>query len=827
MTDWHDLLNNAGVSIDEIKERLPLEWVVAEFGVVLERQQDGRLVGTCPFHLDSSPSFAIFGESLDRVGCWSCDFTNGDVLDFIQRAHALEFRPALREAIRLMREYEQVEARGEWQPSPPPPANPVPFETLASAARDAWSMAQTDVSPIRGVLSAKGIDVPARWLHEKFHVGAVDRETILMPHLAFVDDRWQVTAYKTRTPASHPFAASGSKFMDLYGAWRDKGSGQVIICEGESDTWVVAYAFPEADVFGLPAGANQAPKSEWIQRFDGREVTLLFDGDEPGRRAARKWHEATVGIASSVRVASLEDGADACSTTQSLHAVVRQAQEVPPWTGTVITDRTNYVRSASGAPICNWQLRLERLIEMDEGGSAFEGVLLGSTDRVVLTADDLSSESAARRWSMEHDRSWLGSTKDAQALWELMLREGPFLAHGRGSYVAGWHDSHVVLPNPPGSIGPKHWVYVPPVTSPGVDRMVGPVESFDATAAQRQFLSALSLHQPPIVSPMVAWMSVAPLRSLFNVFPPLAVVGGSGAGKTTLVAELLRLFGWSGEEHNLTSSTPYGVTVMAGATNGIPTWFDEYRRGCRPDTKETFEQVLRDAWTGSASIRGGIRSNASSLVSNRALAPLIVSGEDTFSETSHAERLVIVNVPRSGKNSSALEYMRTHQRGGFGMAYLNWLVGRAQIGQLPKATVPDLDRPAQARAILEYGWSLLEQFVGETLGVQLPELDLSAVEAERESALAVPPILDAVQWGLNEADRSQKPLAWVEGDDVIVRVRHLVREAGNYITLPGGERAVQSWLRQEFDGAKNERTNFGMAMRLPGARAVIERIGLS
>ena len=64
---WGDLLEGADplrqYDWNAVKLELPLEWVLARRGVVMEPSSDGRMVGFCPFHDDgNSPSFAIFSE---------------------------------------------------------------------------------------------------------------------------------------------------------------------------------------------------------------------------------------------------------------------------------------------------------------------------------------------------------------------------------------------------------------------------------------------------------------------------------------------------------------------------------------------------------------------------------------------------------------------------------------------------------------------------------------------------------------------------------------------------------------------------------------------
>jgi len=51
---------------------------IKRIGVELTKRGN-RLVGKCPVHDDSKPSFALFGTHHEAAGCYPCGFT-GDVL---------------------------------------------------------------------------------------------------------------------------------------------------------------------------------------------------------------------------------------------------------------------------------------------------------------------------------------------------------------------------------------------------------------------------------------------------------------------------------------------------------------------------------------------------------------------------------------------------------------------------------------------------------------------------------------------------------------------------------------------------------------------------
>jgi len=817
LTDsWREALDRASLDKDEIKAQLPLEWVVMEAGVQLERQPDGRLRGLCPFHDDSDPSFAIFGEDLGACGCWACDFGPGDLFDFIQRWRGVGFAEAVGIAAGLLR---RMRAEG-FTPSPPPPARQAPAD-LAERARAAWRRAQADPSAVAALVDAKGLTAPVDWLLREFWLGSEDRFVVTIPHLGPPEEEGgplRVNGLKTRTARTHPYAVAGSVLSSLYGAWRDRGRDLVVLTEGESDTWEMAWRLRDrADVFGLPSGAAAKPRPEWAASLVGRDVVLMFDADRAGRDAARRWHQALAGQARSTRVARLEDGADASSAADPEGAVDR-AVDVPPEAGgaRVAGSGVHYVRNNEHETvISNWVLRPERLVEIEEGGFAIEGRLPNGRT-AVISSDDLSSEGPARAWANRHGYVWLGSTKDAQSVLDLLLRDRPFLAAGRGTQVAGWHDGHFVLPGE--SVGPERWVYVPPPADPDLgSRVLVRRAPYSPEAAR----ALLSLQEPGVLHPILAWVAAAPLRAMAPVFPPLGVHGTSGSGKTTLLEEVLRTFGWA-VNLTLTGTTPHAVQTYASAANGVPVWFDEYRHGARIDARTALDQVLRDAWTGQASVKGGMdRANYARLSQLPARAPIIVSGEDMWQETSHVDRMQIVQVTRGGRDPRALDALRRSERAGFGRAYLGWLVDRYWDGTLPALRLDaGMDRQASGRAVLRWGWSLLRGFLQDAMQLDPGrEPDLSGVERAHAEASSSDPIMDALRYGLEQVGRSGNTLARVDGDDVRVKVMELVDTVKRFtdIQLPGGTRAVKSALSERW-GAYDERSyHNGMETVLPGA----------
>lgn len=109
----------------------------------------------------------------------------------------------------------------------------------------------------------------------------------------YIGEDGQVVAQKVRF-ASKDFEFLGdAKHAGLYGQWlwRDKGK-RVIITEGEIDALSVSqmqdHKWPVVSVKNGASGAKKDIQRalEWLEGFD--EVVFMFDGDEPGQKAARE-----------------------------------------------------------------------------------------------------------------------------------------------------------------------------------------------------------------------------------------------------------------------------------------------------------------------------------------------------------------------------------------------------------------------------------------------------------------------------------------------------------------------------------------------------------
>lgn len=802
MSTWAQLIQNS--DLQALKARVPLAAIVTAGGVDLTQDGD-RLIGHCPFHDDDAPSFAVWKteEGSELCGCWACDFRPSDAYTFIQRRWGLNFSDAAKQLLEFAEQgltTTLVTAPRVYDPQP---------------SRMAVAKA-THSAPIYEFLHDRGLDVGASdWLEREFRLRGDDEGQLVIPHL---DRDGEIVAAKTRTSDTKPRTIPGGQLSALYGEWRDGRERQVILVEGESDAWMVAWQHrdQEVDVLGLPSGASADPRPAWLDTLRGRDVTLLFDSDSAGRRASATWARKLEGISETTRVAMLPDGYDACEAGASaVKAALEGAFEWRDLSGLNVTEvsgRYEKTGANGSVVISDFVFEVDHLVDVPDDATYF-AVRVGKRELVVSTRT-IANVQMFRTWCANHLLAWRGSQTDAIDLLERMKALAVCEPRYLGTHTTGLHDESFVLPEE--TIGKSSWRYVAADSAIRAEDFLRVRDGeYDLTVLR----DLADMHDPAVMTPILGWLGAAPLRSICPKFPILAVVGGAGFGKTTIVSVTLQAFRfWDAAPMTLTSTTPHAVQSFVANSNGFPVWFDEYRRGARQDAKLALDQAIRDAWDGSASVKGGYGDNKVAIRYLHATAPLIVTGEDAFTETSHAERMIILDLPADGRHPQSLHRVLGAESTGLGHAYLTWLSREMQRDEFPAPPLV-LNRHEQGLAVVEYGYELLSRFSGGAL----PALDTSLVDSSYRQITTEQPYVQALRETLDVRDHTGLELTWIEGDDLYVRAHPVCSyvERNTSIALPGSAKAMLKWFESQCVVIRNRRTVRGNAAKLVGGAKIL------
>lgn len=807
------------VDVDQIKRDLPIAFVLEKAGFAIEEYDGTAAHLRCPFHADSDPSFDIYGEDLERWGCFPCGL-NGDVLDLIGRLFALsQFKDKVGAARQLIEEKKAA----AWQGPTTGIKRTFDFEAARALVAEARAVPAATVEEVVGeFLDAKSYtsaglaDVTVEWLVQTFRLGARGSEVVI----PYYNRDGDLVSYKHRTAETKALSPSGAGQFDdvLYGEWRDREDAPVVLCEGETDVWAATAALPDTFVcMGLPTGAGSHPKQ--ASRLAGRRVVVALDGDKAGRDSTRKWFNALREQGCHVLLSPVPDDTDlAGMPAEGIRGLVARARAVPSIPDGILRTPEGYKRPGKEVhtPLSNWTFEPTREL-VGKDGMAYEGIVHPWGTEAVLSSRDLSTKTRIVNWALEQGGSWYGGDRDAQLVLANLQAEGPFLAPGRLANIAGLHEGQFIWPG--GKIGADYWAYVSPSSDVHLEDRIQIERRPDDWAVQ-QIEVLRELHQHRVTDPFLAWLALAPLRSMLREFPILAVTGGSGSGKTTLVETMVRNFSGTLIANNLTATTKHSVFAFIGSTNAFPVWFDEYRPGARKDTMETLNQLLRDAYTGQASSKGGMGDNWAEVTSVPMGAPLIVSGEDAFSETSHTERMVLLALPVEGKSREHLERVKGWGDHGFAYAYLEWLHDGFEQGYLPvirnfEAGPEDL--PTRQRlniGALELGWALLSQFCFSHGGYELGEPDWSLIVDEGREAASHNPIKDCILWAMDQD--ADGDMVFVDHQEGLVHVRaeNLVAQANRFgFPLPGGPKAIRAYLKSHYDADEATFTIYGKKRR--------------
>lgn len=300
---------SARLDKDEIRAALPLGFACLELGIGLD--SSGR--ASCPWHEDKHPSFGLYtdGREVEKFACPVCA-VSGDVFDLICRQEGVGFAAAVDRASEMLA---ILEENGNKAPAAParqefdrPAAEWFVLEAQERAANnDGWlCVALGLMSEAAQLQYRQEVDL---WLRGSWKIGTGSEGEAVFPHY---DSLGELRGVKLRGLNGGKWCRPGSTFTSLYGAWRERRSRCVLVCEGETDALWADLQLEPIDVYALPSGAGRF-LAEWT-KVEADTVFLAFDGDGAGDKATRAWSLAL----DSVRVLDVPRGEDLRSWAPNL-----------------------------------------------------------------------------------------------------------------------------------------------------------------------------------------------------------------------------------------------------------------------------------------------------------------------------------------------------------------------------------------------------------------------------------------------------------------------------------------------------------------------------
>ena len=332
-------------TIDEILERVDL---VALVGRHVELKKSGKsFKGRCPFHQEKSASFYVTPE-LKRFKCFGCQ-AGGDAIAFVQRYLGKTFVDAVRDLAREV----GVDLTAAEDPSARERQHLREVTELALEQFKAQLWHPTDGQVARDALAARGVSeetarsfglgwAPEAWtrladallarglLEFGIQAGLVQRR-------ARGDGAYDVFRGRLMIPIRAPdgrvvafggrllVGDQGPKYLNskesrlyaksetLYGLDRARDEVRrrrsAVLVEGYFDVIGLAQAGVKNAV-ALCSTALTAGHLGQLQRVEARELVLLLDGDDAGRKAVERLAPALLAAGASTRVALLPEGED-------------------------------------------------------------------------------------------------------------------------------------------------------------------------------------------------------------------------------------------------------------------------------------------------------------------------------------------------------------------------------------------------------------------------------------------------------------------------------------------------------------------------------------
>lgn len=291
-----------GIALQHLSESERARIARSLYKVTYEDKNRGELIGLCPIHQESNPSFS-YNYKIDAYKCLSCN-ADGDLIKLWSEVNGYGQKEGIKSfceefGIKSTKQYtpptvaelshEQIieQMNRAWMKFPPLPA-----DFVARLEKDrGWSKNWIETLDLRletWRLSKKGelyqvkeplkIAIPIRDNTDKlinirlYHPGA---------------KQYKIISFGKTTGKSALFPKK--PFVDV---------APVLLCEGESDTvCAISHGF---NAITQTSKLKNWPK-EQQEPFRGRDVIIAYDADKPGQKYARFAAQALEKTAKSIR----------------------------------------------------------------------------------------------------------------------------------------------------------------------------------------------------------------------------------------------------------------------------------------------------------------------------------------------------------------------------------------------------------------------------------------------------------------------------------------------------------------------------------------------
>lgn len=227
----------------------------AEYGAEIKKHKisGNEMIGLCPFHGDSNPSFTI-NLSTGQFECKACG-KKGNYTTFYAELHGMETKDAYKA---ILEKYGVAD--DDWKPDTPKKYTVAEYAFMKR--------------------------IPEQWLKEKcFLEDGKDRDGRGYVKIPYLDAENKTVTYRKRYSASGKDKFRwkyGTKINTMYGEWRIKAIqelGYAVLVEGESDTQTLWHL----DIPGLGVPGASCFKPEFIDKLEGMKIYIHVEPDQGGQ----------------------------------------------------------------------------------------------------------------------------------------------------------------------------------------------------------------------------------------------------------------------------------------------------------------------------------------------------------------------------------------------------------------------------------------------------------------------------------------------------------------------------------------------------------------